>query len=267
MNKMHYITSPSNTKIKDIKSLYRKKDRWDNRLFIIEGIKIVEECIDNNYPLENIIFSEELLNIKGGNRLFNKIKDYENLINIPLKLFKEISDTENPQWIMATAKFRENYIEEVYDLNNPILLLLEEIQDPGNMGTIIRTADAFNIDGIIITTGSVDIYNPKVVRSTMGSIFRTPIYHISNKLETVERLKNCGYKIYSTSLEAKKYIQEIDFNKGSVILIGNESQGISKEISSLANELIKIPIPGNAESLNASIASSIIMYEAMRQRI
>lgn len=264
---MFYIKSSSNTKIKDIKSLYKRKERWNKGIFIIEGIKIVEECIDNNYPLEDIVYSDELLNVRGGGELFNKIKNYNNLINVPSKLFKEISDTETPQWIMAIAKIKKNPIEEIQKTKDPFILLLEEIQDPGNMGTIIRTADAFNIDGVVITVGSVDIYNPKVVRSTMGSIFRTPIYHISNKLEFIEKLKTQGYKIYSTSLEAKKHIYEIDFSDASIVLIGNESRGVSTPMSSLADELIKIPIPGGAESLNAGIASSIIMYEAMRQRI
>ncbi len=261
------ITSSSNVKIKDIKSLYKKKERWSKEIFIIEGMKIVEECINNKYPLEDIIYSDELLNIRGGEELFDRIRNYNKLINVPSKLFKEISDTETPQWIMATAKFKKNSIEEIEKSKNPFILLLEEIQDPGNMGTIIRTADAFNIDGIIVTAGSVDVYNPKVVRSTMGSIFRTPIYHISNKLEFIEKLKIQGYRIYSTSLEAKKHIHEIDFNDASIILIGNESRGVSDSISSLADELIKIPILGGAESLNVGIASSIIMYEAMRQRI
>ena len=261
------ITSSSNSKIKDIKSLYKKKERWNKGIFIIEGIKVVEECINNNYPLEDIIYSDELLKIRGGEELFEKIRNYNNLINIPSKLFKEISDTETPQWIIATAKFKRNSIEEIQKNKNPFILLLEKIQDPGNMGTIIRTADAFNIDGVAITPGSVDVYNPKVVRSTMGSIFRTPIYHISNKLEFIEKLKNQKYKIYSTSLEAEKYIHEMDFSGASIILIGNESRGVSTSMSSLADELIKIPIPGGAESLNAGIASSIIMYEAMRQRI
>jgi TrmH family RNA methyltransferase len=261
------ITSPKNPKIKQIKSLYRRKVRWDMGLFIVEGIKIVEECIDNNYPLDNIIYSDELLNTNGGGEIYRKIKSHNNLIYVPNKLFKEISDTENPQGIMAIAKITKRSIEELYKLKNPLVLFLEEVQDPGNMGTIIRTADAFNIDGIIISEGSVDIYNPKVIRSTMGSIFRMPIYYIENNIETIEGLKNMGFKIFATSLEGKDYIYNIDFKNSSLILMGNESKGLSTELNILANKRIKIPILGGAESLNVAIASSIIMYEGIKQRM
>ena len=260
------IISSTNPKIKEIKSLYRRKERWAKKLFLIEGIKIVEECIDNNYPITNIVYSDELFNVRGGEVLFNKIKSYDGLINIPDKLYKDISDTENPQGILAVAKFEVNSIENIKVKKNPFILLLDQVQDPGNIGTIIRTADAFGIDGIIVTKGCVDIYNPKVVRSTMGSIFRVPVYHELDGIATIDRFKREGMKIYSTSLEESKYIQNINFKDASMLIIGNESKGVSKSLGSLADELIKIPMIGEAESLNVAIASSIIMYEVMRQR-
>ena len=261
------ITSSKNPKIKQIKSLYRRKNRWNMELFIIEGVKILEECIDNNYPLENIIYSDELFNTNGGVEIYERIKSYENLIYVPNSLFKEISDTENPQGIMALAKITERQIEELYKLDNPFILFLEEIQDPGNMGTIIRTADAFNLDGIIVSEGSVDIYNPKVIRSTMGSIFRTPVYYIKDNMETIKKFESMGFKIFATSLEGENYTYNIDFKNSSLILIGNESKGLSDELHSLAHQWIKIPILGGAESLNVAIATSIIMYEGIKQRM
>lgn len=261
------ITSSKNPKIKEIKSLYRRKNRWNTGLFIIEGVKIVEECIDNNYSLENIIYSDELFNTNGGIEIYERIRAYENLICVPNSLFKEISDTENPQGIMALAKITERPIEDLYKKENPFILFLEEIQDPGNMGTIIRTADAFNLDGIIVSEGSVDIYNPKVIRSTMGSIFRTPIYHIEDSIETIERLKSMGFGIFATSLQGEDYIYNMDFKNPSLILIGNESKGLSNELHSLAHQWIKIPILGGAESLNVAIATSIIIYEGIKQRM
>lgn len=164
------ITSFVNPIIKEIKSLYRKRERWAKKLFLIEGIKMVEECIDKGYSITNIIYSDELLNIRGGQTLFDKIKTYDGLVHVPNKLYREISDTENPQGILAIVKFEINSISNLKTRDNPFLLLLDRVQDPGNMGTIIRTADAFGIDGIIVIDGCVDIYNPKVVRSTMGSI-------------------------------------------------------------------------------------------------
>lgn len=263
---MIYITSSSNPTIKEVKSLYRKKERWAKKSFLVEGIKIVEECIDNNYPLSNIIFSHELRSISGGEGLWQKIRTYDQLIKVPDRLYREISDMENPQGVMAIAIFKQNSIEEIYDKGNPFLLLLDQIQDPGNMGTIIRTADAFGIDGIIVTEGCVDIYNPKVVRSTMGSIFRVPIYHTLEGRKIIEELKKKNLKIYSTSLKGDRFIQDVDFNRPSLLIIGNESKGVSHSLEVLADNLIKIPMIGAAESLNAAIASSIIMYEAVRQR-
>lgn len=261
------ITSSSNSTIKEIKSLYRKKERWAKKMFLVEGTKMVEECIDNNYPIENIIYSEELFNKRGGEALFNKINTHNRLIYVPNKLYREISDTESPQGILATVRFRLRSIKDIRLSTKPFMLLLDEVQDPGNMGTIIRTGDAFGIDGIIVTEGCVDIYNPKVVRATMGSIFRMPIYHELDGIKVIEEFKRNNIKIYSTSLEGSEYIQKVNLKDASVIIIGNESKGVSKSLESLADNLVKIPMLGEAESLNAAIASSIIMYEAMRQRI
>lgn len=263
---MIHITSSSNPTIKEIKSLYRKKERWLQRSFIVEGIKIVEECIDKDHPLSCIVYCDQLFNIRGGDLLWEKIKDYDKLIKISNKLYKEISQLESPQGILAVAKFKLNSIDEIFDKTNPFILMLDQVQDPGNMGTIIRTADAFSVDGIVIAEGSVDVYNPKVVRSTMGSIFRVPLYFLDNLEGIIREFKKRNIKIYSTSLKGREFIQNINLREASAIIIGNESRGVSKPLEIMAGQLVKIPMSGEAESLNVAIASSIIMYEALRQR-
>ncbi|HSH35449.1 23S rRNA (guanosine(2251)-2'-O)-methyltransferase RlmB [Schnuerera sp.] len=263
---MIYITSSSNPTIKEIKTLYRKKERWTKKSFLAEGIKIVEEYVDKKYPISYIVVSENLHNIRGGEALLDKIQNHKYIIQVPDKLYKEISDMESPQGVLAVVKFELDYIQNLHNKENPFILLLDKVQDPGNMGTIIRTADAFGVDGIIVTDGCVDIYNPKVVRATMGSIFRVPIYHYSIGAEIIEELKSKNIKIYSTSLKGNRFIQNTDFNKPSLLIIGNESKGVSKHLEALADDLIKIPMVGEAESLNAAVASSIIMYEVARQR-
>lgn len=260
------ITSSKNPLIKEIKSLYRKKDRMKNKSFIIEGIKIVEEAIDNNYSIKNIIYTDQLFKTKDGEDFYQKIKSLENIVYVPDNIFKEISDTENPQGILGIAMYEYNSVEEISKIETPFLLFLDGIQDPGNMGTIIRTADAFNINGVIITEGCVDPYNPKVVRATMGSIFRVPLYYTFKAMEDLMELKKENIKIYSTSLDGSIPIYDADFKEGFILSIGNESKGVSEEIFSLSDKLIKIPMPGMAESLNAGVAASIIMYEAMKQR-
>lgn len=261
------ITSSSNSTIKLINSLHRKKERWANKLFIVEGIKMVDECINNGYPIEFIVYSNQLFNVSGGDTLYNKIKDFHKLINVPDKLYNDISDVGTPQGVLAVIGFEINSIDDLADKRNPFILLLDKVQDPGNMGTIIRTADSFGIDGVIVVEGCVDVYNPKVVRSTMGSIFRVPIYHQNNGVNIIKEFKNRKINIYSTSLEGDRYIQDVDFTKSSMLIIGNESKGVSEPLQNLADTLIKIPMLGDAESLNAAVASSIIMYEGLRQRL
>lgn len=260
------ITSSSNSTIKEVRSLYRRKERWKNKLFIVEGVKMIEECIDRNYHLSYIIYCDDLFQVQGGKELFQKIESSYRLINVPRELYKEISDTENPQGVLAVSKFNVEDVKNIDMDEKPFVLLLDKVQDPGNLGTIIRSADAFGVHGIILTEGCVDIYNPKVVRATMGSIFRVAIYHEENAIETVKSLKEKGMKIFSTSLDESEDLQNVDFKESSMFIIGNESQGVSRPLNDLADKLIRIPMIGEAESLNVAIATSIIMYEAMKGR-
>ncbi len=259
------ISSSKNPLIKEIKTLLRKKSRWEKRLFIMEGIKLIEEAMDNKLGIKNILYTEKLLTYSDGINLFDKVKNLGITVKVTESLFNEISNMENSQGIIATGYFN---IERL-DLNNGknrFFLFLDGIQDPGNMGTIIRSADAFSIDGIIIGEGCVDTYNPKVVRSTMGSIFRVPLYFINDNMEALGLLKDKGFKIFATSLEASVANYDIDYKEDFVIVIGSESQGVQDNILQVSDKRIKIPMPGNAESLNAGVAASIIMYEGMKQR-
>ncbi|MCG4586237.1 23S rRNA (guanosine(2251)-2'-O)-methyltransferase RlmB, partial [Anaerosalibacter bizertensis] len=250
-----------------VKGLYKKRERWNKKLFLIEGVKIVEECIKWNIEPEYIFFSNDLFKTTGGERLFNEIKKYDHkLINLPNRLLKDISDTKNPQGILAVLNFNDIDFRVILEKKDKFIIILDEIQDPGNMGTIIRTADAFGASGVVLTPNCVDIYNPKVVRSTMGSLFHIPIAQVEDKIQLIEELKNKHVKIYATSLESANYVYDIDFRRDFALVIGNESKGISQQILDLADNIVKIPIMGNAESLNAAIASSIIMYETVRQR-
>lgn len=263
---MIHITSTKNPLIKEIKSLYRKKERKSKGLFIVEGIKMIEEIIDRNYPVKNIVYTDSLLENKEGYGLFSKIQMVENLVYVPKNIFKEISDTENPQGILGVVDIRINDIDKLKNEKSNFLLYLDKVQDPGNMGTIIRTADAFNVDGIVLRDGCVDPYNPKVVRATMGSIFRVPLYFEADGIKDIKKLKDSGMDIYASSLIGSTDIYKVDYNNDLIVVIGNESNGVSDEIYELCDKLIKIPMVGGAESLNAGVAASIIMYEVMRQR-
>lgn len=259
------IKSNKNPLIKEIRSLYRKKDRNNKGLFIVEGIKMVEEMIDTGYLFKNIVYTDLIFENKDGIKLFSKIENIERLVYVPGNIFREIADTENPQGILGVVNMETNSIKDLESNRARALLYLDRIKDPGNMGTIIRSADAFKIDGIILSKGCVDPYNPKVVRATMGSIFRVPLYFLEEGISEINELKNSGIKVYSSSLEGSLDIGKANFKRPFLIVIGNESGGISDEIYDLSDELIKIPMPGGSESLNAGVAASILMYEAMLQ--
>jgi len=265
MNEM--ITSSSNSIIKEIKSLHRKKDRWMKRSFFVEGIRAIDDCIKSSANVEYLVYSDMLFEIKGGKELYDTIclENYK-LYYISDKLFKEVSDTEKPQGILAVVNYDIKRIDDVLKEKENFIILLDRVQDPGNMGTIIRTADAFGSNGVIVTEGCVDIFNPKTVRSTMGSIFHIPLLYYRSANEAIRDLKNSSIKVITTSLDAKDYCFDVDFRTNFALVIGNEASGVSSEVMAESDLLIKIPMPGNAESLNAAIASSVIMYEALRQR-
>ncbi len=259
------ITSSKNPIIRKVKALYRKKNRWLEKLFIIEGIKMIEEALDSDMVIKYIFYSDVLLEVDGGTNFLDVIKDIKESIKLSKNVFKEISDLENPQGVLAVAEFKERNIEEIYKGGQSFVMFLDSLNDPGNLGTIIRTADAFNVDAIILGEGSVDPYNPKVVRSTMGSIFRVPLYIAKDNNIFFINMKKNNVDIITTSLSGKP-LERKDFLEKFVLVIGNEANGVRNDIIERSTKEIKIPMPGKAESLNAGVAASIIMYEAMRSR-
>lgn len=259
------INSSKNPIIKEVKGLSRKKNRWNEKLFIIEGIKLIEEAIASSMTIKYIFYSEILTHVDGGREFLDKIIDRKETIKLSKEVFRQTSGLENPQGVMAVLEFKDRDIEEIYKENLSFILFLDELNDPGNLGTIIRTADAFDIGGIVLGMGCVDPYNSKVVRSTMGSIFRLPIYNINDNEEFFKRAKENKYSIVTTSLNGR-LLSEEDFLEKAVVVIGNEANGVSDRIIDISDKQIKIPMPGKAESLNAGVAASLIMYEAMKSR-
>lgn len=260
---MQKITSKNNSIIKEIRSLSKKKYRWKNKLYIIEGIKLLDEALDNKVNLKHILFSQTLLDTNNGRALFKRLENHDKLIEVEDNIFTSLSDTENPQGILGLVEFEANDYKDLLNKEDIHLFYLDSVMDPGNLGTIIRSADAFNIDGIIMGEGSVDPYNPKVVRATMGSLFRVPLYFDRGNI--LKDLKSNQYKIYTTYLKGGIANHRLDYKGNYIIVIGNESTGVREEIVNISDALIKIPIPGRAESLNAGVASSILMYEAAKQ--
>lgn len=257
MNKV-YITSLQNQKIKGIKELLKqKKARQKRQQFVIEGIRAVQE-IPKTQLIQTLVVSQ---NIEA--HLYETLQAEECLI-VPNILFQELSETMHAQGMLAVLSTVDSALEQL-NIEKGAYLILENLQDPGNLGTIIRTAHAFNFKGIFMTKGCTDLYSPKVVRATMSSLFYMPIV-LGEEIETyVTFLKNKGVTLYSTALTKKaKRLGNITFQKQMALVIGNEGNGISKMTLEASDEVIQIPMPGGAESLNASVAAGICMYEIMK---
>lgn len=250
-----------------IKTVIQSKTaRIKNSCFIVEGLKNVEEALDSDFDIGFIVLSDAFL--ESHNVFLEKLKrkvSQDKLHKVSHKTFIELTDTVTPQGILAVINFKDMEIDNILK-ENFLIIALDRIQDPGNMGTIIRTADAAGADGIVVGKGCVDIYNPKVVRSTMGSLFHIPIVQTDDLCKTLVELKQRGGKVVTTHLSAKKAYYNVNFKTSTVIVMGSEAEGVSQEISILSDELIKISMPGQAESLNVAVAHGIIVFEAVRQR-
>ncbi len=252
------ITSINNQEIKDIIKLQKNtKLRKKQGVFVVEGIRMFRE-IPNTHIVKTYVTEE----------FYNEHKDLFIDINYELvgeNVYKTMSDTKTPQGVMAIVKVFEYSISSIISKKNPLIIVLENLQDPGNLGTIIRTAEGAGVDGIIMSKDTVDVYNSKVVRSTMGSIFRVPFIYSDNIIDTVEDLKSNNINVFAAHLSGKSFYDEY-YSSGSAFLIGNEGNGLTEELSKCANKLIKIKMMGRVESLNAATAATVLMYEAMRQR-
>lgn len=258
------ISSLSNAQIKNLIQLQKKaKVRNEQNAFIIEGIKMFEESREEGRLVKAYVsesFYEE--KIKEDPGYFYGIS-YETVLD---SVLKEASDTLTPQGIMAIVKKAEYDMGQMVAREDARLVLLEDLRDPGNLGTIIRTAEGAGITGVILSRNSVDMYNPKVIRSTMGAIYRVPFAYAPDFKETLLQLRANGVNIYAAHLAASCDYDEADYTGKYGILIGNEANGLSEEIAAMANCYIKIPMEGKVESLNAAVAAAVVMYEAYRQR-
>lgn len=253
----------SNSIQKEVKLLHKRKNRDERKLFFIEGIRFVKEAIQEDINIKYIIISDKLKDDKEVNEILKNAK-----VNIYIatdKIIKELSDTDTPQGIIAVIPYLQ-FLDDTKDNKNNTYLILDSVQDPGNMGTIIRTADATGVNKIILSKGCVDIYNPKVLRATMGSIFRTNIVLVDELRCYIRELKNQNFMVFAAHLGGVKNYFEVNLKNNVAIVIGNEANGIREEVANECSGLIKIPMLGKIESLNAGVSASVILYEILRQK-
>lgn len=271
---MENITSKSNQKVKYLKSLNEKKFRQKYNEYYLEGIKVVNELLDmyNKKAVDiiSIAYSYDILSkLNGGLEILKrleKISDIE-ILNISKDVFESITDTVSPQGILATLKIPNKSLNDINNDSN--IIILDKLQDAGNVGTIIRTADSFDVRNIICLEGTVDVFSPKVLRSTMASIFRVNIIQIDNNNlnESINKIKEKGYNIIGTSLQTSTYVSKDVFKGKCAFALGNESNGISELIIKSCDKLVKIPMSDSAESLNVACATSILLYEQFKNKL
>ncbi|TDX49086.1 TrmH family RNA methyltransferase [Orenia marismortui] len=262
------ISSFTNDRIKYLRSLYRKKYRRQENRFVLEGVRIIEEAIKEKANIHQVFYSNYLLRNQRGEDLVKDLKTLNiEVVKVSDNIIQKVADTESPQGILAIIDKVEYSLSEILDDDNNLILIVDQVQDPGNLGTIIRTADAAGIDGVITTKGTVSLYNQKTIRATMGSLFRVPIYRENDLLKLKNKLIAKNINLVVGDINANKYHFEVDYLASTAFLVGNEGNGPRKELIDLADEMIKIPLIGDAESLNVAMASGIIIYEAVRQRI
>lgn len=254
------IESKDNNLFKETKKLKERKGRNKKSKYIIEGYRLVEEAFKAKVSIDYVFVDDD-----GEIKIQDYIKKY-NLENMKIyklanNLVKELASTENPQGIIAVANMKPLDIS----LEGSFYLLCDKVQDPGNLGTIIRSCHAAGVDGIILTKGTVDVYNEKTLRSTMGSIFYIGIAYDDEELSIIKKLKSKGFSLVSTSLQESNNLYDEDLSEKVIVCVGNEGNGVSDQVFEMSDKKVKIPMPGSAESLNVAIATSIILFEKVRQ--
>ncbi|MTI79707.1 MAG: RNA methyltransferase [Firmicutes bacterium] len=258
----------TNPKIKYLRKLSRRQFRQQENTFIIEGIRFVEELLGSDWIVKGLFYSTKLLdNDRGKTLLTEAEKQKVHCYQVSEQLLSDIADTDNPQGILAMVKMPSFQLQDAWQQQKPsLVVLVDGVQDPGNLGTIIRTADAAAASGVLLLKGTVDLYNPKTLRATMGSLFHLPVVPVENAEETINLLRSGGIKLVIGQPQGGEPIHKIDLIGSVALVVGSEANGPSEETIAAADLVATIPMPGNAESLNAAVAGAIMMYEAVRQR-
>lgn len=260
------ITSNSNAKVKQLLTWQKKrKAREEDGIYLVEGLRMFVEVPEDK--VREVYVSESFYNKRNAE--LNLDKWGRKLEVLSDSVYGHVSDTKTPQGVMVIVEQPKYTMDEVVsgkDGKAPLLMVLDNLQDPGNLGTILRAGEAAGVTGVILSSDCVDIYNPKVIRSTMGSIYRMPFIYVENLPETVSMLKQKEIHTYAAHLKGTHSYEADDFSQGTAFLIGNEGNGLRDEVADAAEIYIKIPMCGEVESLNAAIAATVLMFEAARQR-
>ncbi len=262
------ITSPTNTRMKEVRLLRQAKYRRARGEYFIEGIKLMEEALRHSEPVRQVVYSPQLEKVKRGVELLSLVR--KNLpqvewVYISDAVMESIADTQNHQGILAVLKKKEQSWAELWKREG-IILLLHELQDPGNLGTILRTADAGGAAGAVLSAGTADPYNPKAVRATMGSIFRLPFLTEQDISECLRILRSRNFRVWAATPQGRQSLWEADFSRPAAVLLGQEGGGLPESLIALCDGSLTIPMKSGMDSLNVAMAAGLIVYEALRQK-
>lgn len=259
------ITSTSNQKVRQVAQWQDKaKERRKAGVFLAEGFKMFEEAPEG-WIREIYVSSASVEKAKEMPFIWKKLSQngYE---TVSEEVFQKMSDTQTPQGILTVLKQPKYRLETLLKGDRPLLAVLEDLQDPGNLGTIIRTGEGAGVTGVIMSAKTVDIFNPKVIRATMGSVYRVPFVYVEDMEQILTDLVNAGIHTYAAHLKGQRFYDSFSYKGPTAFLIGNEGNGLKESTAQKAEHYLKIPMEGKVESLNAAVASALLLYEAHRQR-
>jgi TrmH family RNA methyltransferase len=259
------ITSSSNPRVKEAVALRKKRSGREPR-FLIEGPHLAEMAVSSGATIHEVFFTDIFGSKKDGQKLLRRLSKYtEKIFEVTEHLINKITATDNPQGIAAVASCKAAVIDELPPGNNPFLIVIDGVQDPGNLGTIIRTSDAAGSDAVILLPGTCDPFVPKTIRSTAGSIFNEPLIFMDTA-SSLDWLHSRNIRVAVTAADAGRSVFDEDLTGGLALVFGNEAHGVSRTMKGFADLTLRIPIYGKAESLNVAAAAAVCIYEAVRQR-
>ena len=260
-DRIRRITSRQNSLVKDLRRAFHEAELVDGHC-AIEGVRVIEEAVRSSLRFRAVFFSEAAQD--RAERLLPQISSNAETLELPEDVFASAVATETSQGVAALVRWPEFHLERVLQQENPLLLGTMGLQDPGNLGTIIRSADAFGASAVLLGEKTVSEFNPKVIRASAGSSFRLPTVHVS--AAELKQLKQKGIRVLATSSHKGDSIESADLTGGVAVLVGSEGAGVPREYMTLADDFIRVPHSERVESLNAAIAAAVILYEAQRQR-
>ena len=258
------ITSAQNPKVKDLLALQEKsKERRKKGLFVVEGRRELLHCVEAGYKPHTIFFCPEIISTGDFDEIADKCDC--NYIEIPQHLYDKVAYRGGTEGVIAELHCKDMTLEALNLKENPIVVVLEAVEKPGNLGAVLRSADASGVDAVIVCDPLTDMYNPNLIRSSIGAIFTVPTATATSE-ETIEWLKSNGIKIYTAQLQDSKWYYDTDMRGGTAIVMGTEATGLTQCWRKAADAHIKIPMLGKLDSLNVSVSAAILMFEAVRQR-